>query len=161
MTKEVVLLKKIPVDSFTEMIFDQETKWLDKILCEINEEAGDEAVETFKDDLFITFSGQLARKQQTQYGEILLLTGELNSQFVTNCVRTGQSMLDKIETKITAIFLDSEHQDKYGYDEEVELLYDGKMWDLYFYNDESLDITEVIHEYLFLNKDPYPKLTIE
>jgi len=41
-------------------------------------------------------------------------------------------------------------------EDEISLFYDEEEWDLYFYEKNQVDLYPIIHEYIFLNKNPYP-----
>jgi hypothetical protein len=136
---------------------DQQTPWMLELLEELHEDIDkdDPFFENFQSS--ITFQGELARKDKGQMGDLGILKGELTVDFCTYDVNTGEMMSESLECPVNAVFMDQKVCTELGYEDETNLLVDTVEYDLYFYDGKTIDVKEVLHEYIYLNKDPYPR----
>jgi hypothetical protein len=156
--KEEMYLKQLKLDIPREIKLDGQTKWMNNFLEELNEEV-DEADRASRTDLMeIYFDGELLLRHQDRLGEYVLFDGHLFASFLTNCVRTGEVMNDKIDCQISLVLLDEDIKDRFSLADEVDYDIEGENRDLYFYEHGRFAFAEIIRENLFLNKNPYPKI---
>jgi hypothetical protein len=151
MKKEVHLLSyrmNVPV----EIKLDKNIDWMANILKELC----DDNYEDSPEEPSISFEGTLERKNVGKYGDYLVLDGEVEAHFPTLCTQTGKVMMDSVESPFSAVFLNEEIKEKFGLEEETTLFFDDKECELYFYKNDIANIEEVINEFIFLNKNPYP-----
>lgn len=102
----------------------------------------------------LTFSGSLTLTQHSFFNENLIVEGELSIQFYDQCTRTGDIFLNSMNIMIDAIFI-KDHPD---YRELTELEVQGKCYELYFFKKNKVDLCPLLREFLYMNKDPYPKI---
>ena len=57
---------------------------------------------------------------------------------------------------IACAFVDGTFKDNEEFEEEITLFIENQEWDLYFHFNGVVDLKPVIHEYIFLNRNPYP-----
>ena len=127
--------------------------WMDEILLELEENYN----ENQSLDSRIDFSGQILKKQDGKFGDYLILEGCLKAAYGTYCIKTGDPMLDTIDVNVSAAILDDETEHKLHPEDDTVLLGDREL-DLYYYSNNCFDMQKIFHEYLFLNKNPYPQL---
>ena len=65
-------------------------------------------------------------------------------------------MRDSVEIEIKSCFLDSVLQDNDMYVDQTETFQENEMFDLYFYENKLVKLSEMIHEQVFLNFNEYP-----
>lgn len=158
------LLSRLKYDDPSSVRVDQDTDWVLKILEELSEEVdldNDSRYVKIKNPAFLNFRGTATRKNIPKFGDVLLLEGDLKARFLTNCVLSGRPMMDDLDTEVAAAFILDHLKEELGYEDEVSLYIDESEYDLYFYQGKKVDIKPVLHEYVFLNKNPYPKLKPE
>ncbi|MCY4523706.1 MAG: hypothetical protein OXB84_03085, partial [Halobacteriovoraceae bacterium] len=102
------------------------------------------------------FNGSILRKKDGKYGDYFFLKGVLKASFHTYCVKSGNPMLDTINVEVKSAILDDEA--KNHFQEKDTICLDENQLDLYYYKDNCFDMQKILHEYLFLNKNPYPHL---
>ena len=85
------------------------------------------------------------------------LLGALSLTYITQCAQSGELMNDELNLDVQAIFIDNILSNKYEDDENMTLFIGNMEYELYFYENSKLDLAQVLHEYIFLNKNPYPK----
>ncbi len=134
----------------------QNTAWLMELLEELHEDIdkGDEFFQNFNPS--ISFKGELTRKDKGKMGELGLLKGDLAVDFCTYDVHSGEMMGESLECEVRAAFMEQKVCEELGYEDETSLLVDTEEYDLYFYDGKLIDVKEVLHEYIYLNKNPYP-----
>lgn len=156
--KSPVSIRKFNVGSITELELDGSQDFLGEILEELNEnvpseERGDEA--------YIKFEGEL-EKISGKYEEFMHFVGTINTTFYCHDVITNEVMSDSLEQEVRCLVLSKEVGQKLQLEDEIDIEHNGEEYDLYFTDDEDfLDIKGIIHEYIFLNKNPYPKKTTD
>ncbi len=72
------------------------------------------------------------------------------------CSRSGNIIDQNLNISLKSIFLDKSMKNQHELEDEISLFYDEEEWDLYFYEKNQVDLYPIIHEYIFLNKNPYP-----
>jgi len=156
--KEHIFIKHLKLDRPEEIQLDGQVPWLNKILDELNEDADDTDREKFSDSLEIYFKGEFLLKNNGKLGDYVLLDGSLFASFVTLCVSTGTVMNDVVDCSLSIVFIDDVLKDKLGLEEETDFFIDNEERDLYYYDNNKIDIRSTLHENVFLHKNPYPKL---
>lgn len=151
-------LVKLPQNNIFEFNFDQDVDWVKAILMELNENATEESPEEYLKTTSLTVSGQMVKKEKMELGEFLLLTATINAHYVTECVRTLQTMYVDLEVPLKICFVDQELAESELFTDADDTYVDNEMWDLYFYSKRSIEFKDVIHEQVFLNFEQYPVL---
>lgn len=149
-------------DQGLELSVDEKTPWLSELLAELEEDVDDDFdQEVRKRPSYLKLDALLEKRHTGTYGDFFLLTGEVEGLFNTYCVSTGASIKDPIHASIRAIFLESHLEKELELEEETELFHDDSEFDLYYYDKRRIDLKAAVNEYLFLNKDPYPRALSE
>ena len=151
--KNIFYLTQVKKNEAVTFQLNRSVLWMDEILLELEENYTENRVL----DSRIDFSGQILKKQDGKFGDYLILEGDLQAAYSTYCIKTGDPMLDTIHVGISAGILDDEIEHKFHPDEDTVLLGDRQL-DLYYYSNNCFDMQKIFHEYLFLNKNPYPQL---
>ena len=134
---------------------NESISWMNDILCELQE--GFDEKDCDSQTPCISFNGAIQRKHDGKYGDYLLMQGILKANYCTYCAKSGDPMLDSINVQVNSAILDSEAEEKFHKDEDTIYL-DQHPLDLYYYQDNYFDVQKILHEYVFLNKNPYPSL---
>lgn len=145
-------------DQFIEIEVDHHIEWMRKILSELHEDvSGDlrENPELLK-QAALSFKGDLQKRSNSYWREHALLVGELKACFWTQCVKSGELMLEELDLDIQAVFINDSLMKSKNLEETDTLTVENYEYDLYFYKSSLIKISEVLHEQLFLNKSPYP-----
>lgn len=159
--KPTLHVKSLSKDMSQEFMLDREVAWFGAILDELQEDLDDGEMGVASDDAGIWFKGEATRRSNGKFGEVLFLKGVLSARFYTNCVRTGRLMLDELETDLSAVFVDVEMIERYQLKDETSIEMENTEYELYSYKDDVADIQKVLHEHIFLNKNPWPSLESE
>ncbi len=155
----LIKIAKLAFDTEAPFEVSQETEWTRPLLDELQEDVDEEDKTTSQEPVFITFHGHIKKMKSGKYQEILKLNGELRARFLTLCVSSGDVMVDEIVVDVNMAAIDDTNREKYGFDEDmIELEVDGEEHDLYYFKENELDLLPVFHEYLYLNKNPYPRI---
>ena len=67
-------------------------------------------------------------------------------------------MMDSIDAEVRACFIDEEMKKRFEMEDELSVFVDEGEYDLYFFQNDKIDLFEIFREYIFLNKNPYPVL---
>ncbi len=151
----IVSLPKLKLGQEETLSLDLNTPWLMSILHELS--SGLSSEDSKELNLDINFNGELIRDKDNSLGDIVKLLGSLNVTYITQCAQSGELMNDDLNLDVQAIFIDNILSDNYEDDENMTLFVGNMEYELYFYENNKLDLAQVLHEYIFLNKNPYPK----
>ena len=156
----IIKLQKLRSDATENVFFDKDVPWLCNLLEELNEHVEEEDRKLTDCTTFIEFKGQITKKKNTKFEEMLIFKGKISAKYLTYCVSTGEVMSDTLEVDIAIGAIDKDNQKKYGYDDDIiDIEINGEELDLYYFEDHQLNLASIIHEYIYLNKNPYPRLT--
>lgn len=134
---------------------DESIAWMQDILHELQEGFDEKDIKPQAPS--ISFNGIIKRKKDGKFGDYLLIQGKLKACFCTYCVKSGSPMLDSINVQVDSAILDDEIKTRLRDDDDTIFL-DQHQLDLYYYQNNCFDMQKILHEYLFLNKNPYPSL---
>lgn len=159
--QEEVLLSSLGPDQFIEINVDHQTEWMRKILSELQEDVVDELREDPERVLqaSLSFKGDLQKRSNSMWRDYALLVGELKAHFWTQCVKSGELMMEDLDVDVQAIFVNESLKESKNLEETDTLMIESYEYDLYFYKASVVCIFDVLHEQLFLNKEPYPVKT--
>lgn len=154
----VINIAKIPSHQSEDFFITKDEEWVKELLIELNSNATDRTPEMYLMKSFLDIKLNIKKKFKGSLGEFVLIRGHLNVEFMTSCVRTLKEMKDYIDVEFKACVIDSIHKDKPEYEEVIEIFEDNDVFDLYFYDNRTLDIRSIIHEQIYLNVNEYPIL---
>lgn len=160
-TKAKFLVKSLTKDMAQEIQLASDVSWFGAILDELQEDLDVTDGGIGAEAPGIWFKGELTRRSNGKFGEMLFLTGELSARFYTNCIKTGKIMIDSLETAVQAVFVDEEMVERYDLADEITIDIENEEYELYSYQNDVADLAHVLHEHTFLNKNPYPSLETE
>lgn len=155
-------LIKLPVNTKFEFELDQEnTDWVRDILMEMNENATEKTPEQYLEDTSIFIKGEIEKKDRPDMKEFLLVSGLVQVDYVTECVRTLKPMTVQLDVPFKVCFLDESLAKSDLFDGVDETYIENDTYELYFFTKRTVDFREMIHEQIFLQYDQYPILDAE
>ena len=134
--------------------FNDKDKWLNEILGELVDELKGE----LKEDLecSIKLEVHAHKHQHYNYRDVVLVKGELLAKYPALSGQTGEQLQQELLVPINCAFVDTTFKDNEELSEEITLFVENQEWDLYYHSNGVVDLSPVIHEYIFLNRNPYP-----
>ncbi|MFZ4713320.1 MAG: hypothetical protein ACOYL6_06400 [Bacteriovoracaceae bacterium] len=150
-------INKLAISKIHDFKLDESLAWMKELLQELNEDVKMGFVSP-SSQASISCEGQYYKKHRAEYGEYAVVQGTLKAKFYTNDVSNGKVMLDDLEVDFCACFLGAHFKNDPNYKDEIEFYVDNQTMDLFFLDNVYIDLKEAFHEYLFLNKDPYPRI---
>ena len=151
---QIVRLNKIKFDEIVAIVGDEKVDWLGQILNELMEDL--HAHQNGQAKKSIMLDAELEIKEDGQYRKVLLLEGMLKVSYSDICSKTSDLIDQELNIPLKSIFLEKFMGTQHELTDEISLFYDEQEWDLYFYEKNQVDLYPIIHEYIFLNKNPYP-----
>jgi uncharacterized metal-binding protein YceD (DUF177 family) len=151
-------LIKIPANTKFTFEFDQSTDWVKELLLEMNEKATDKKPEVYLNETYLKITGELEKKNKADLNEVLIVTGHIESEYATECVRTLKPMKMQLNLDFKVCFVDEGLANSEEYGEIDETYVDNDVYEIYFYNKRTADFQEMLHEQIYLNYDQYPVL---
>lgn len=151
-------LIKLPANTRYEFDLDQDTDWVRNILIELNENATEKSPEEYLEETSLFISGEIEKKNKPEMSEYLLVSGTIEAEYVTECVRTLKPMKVELNVPFKICFLDETLATTELYSDQDETYVDNEVYELYFYNKRTVNFQEMIHEQVFLNYEQYPVL---
>lgn len=152
--KNAISVKALPQGRSQDYSFDEKTDWVQEILDELNEDVTENDIAS--NENFLKVELGLLRKSDGTHGDYLILEGNVEAQYVTNCVVSGNVMTESQETEIFAAVLEKGIIKDLELEEATELFINDAEYDLYDY-EFKVDLKSIIREYIFLYKNYYPK----
>ena len=137
-----------------EFKFNEDDLWLNEILGELVDELGGELSSDI--DCLIGLRLEGNKFQHHSYRDAVLLKGKLEVKYPASSSINGDQVQQELSIPIKSVFIDSSFEDNEELKEEITLFVEDQEWDLYFHNNGIVDLKSVIHEYIFLNRNPYP-----
>jgi len=148
-------LNSLPLDRETNyQISEKESRW---ILDLLNELAADDEIPTNFPGQYLNAKIDLTRKKNEEYKEHLIVSVSLQGKFATPCIRCLEPHLSPIELDFAACFLPADLLDEEMFKDLDTIFTDEKEADIHPYqNNRLIDLKELIHENIYLHKDPFP-----
>lgn len=154
--KGMLNVTRFPLNAKQNYELNEEVPWVKSILLELNENAESKLPEEYLESSFIHLNIDIEKKFKASYGEYILLSGSLTTEYYTQCVRTLTEMKDDLEIEFKACFIDNTHEENEELQDQVDIFMDGEVYELYFYVNRLADIRLLIHEQIYLNYNQYP-----
>ena len=152
-------VNKVRIDEVKEFHADTKVEWLRSILLELLQDCGHG--EDDLDKSSINLNVKLDKEHFDDYGEVLFCEGQISIKYFDVCVRTGDSIGQELEIPISSVFLEQNNEKKHQLEDEISIFFGEQDWDLYYYKNNMANFMTVVHEYVFLNKNPYPGINNE
>jgi hypothetical protein len=147
-------VNKVQIDEVKEYTADKQTKWLSEILLELLIDNGLSEDELSSSSLDLAI--KLDKEEFDEYGEVLFCEGKIDLKYADVSIQTGETINQQLSIPISCVFLEQHNEKKHQLEEEISIFFGEQEWDLYYYKNHMTDFKSVIHEYVFLNKNPYP-----
>lgn len=151
-------LIKIPANNPILFELDSDTDWVREFLIEMNENATEKSSEEYLNETSIYISGEIEKKNKTDLGEFLLVSGTIEADYATECVRTLKPMKVQMDVSFKVIFLDESLATSELFADVDETYVENDVYEIYFYNKRTVNFQEMLHEQIFLNYNQYPVL---
>ncbi len=155
----ITLLQLAKYDQF-EVEIDENIPWLKSILDEFNENLSIDDYEQDERLPTISFKGYLKKCEDDKHHDYAILIGDFEMNFFTLCIQTGAVIMDQIDATVGAAFIHSSLKEKFHYEDETEIFLKDREYDLYFHEKGKIDISPVLLEHAYINKNPYPVLEL-
>ena len=151
-------LIKLAANNPIHFELDQETDWVREFLIEMNENATEKTPEAYLEDTAIFISGDIEKKNKPDMGEFLVVKGTVEVDYVTECVRTLKPMTVQLDVPFKVVFIDESLATTELFEGIDETFVENDVYEIYFYNNRTVELQEMLHEQIFLNYDQYPVL---
>ena len=153
-----ISLIKLPNNTAFEFDFDQDTDWVKEILFELNENASDKTPEMYFKETSLVITGEVEKKTNAEMNEFLLIRGQIDAHYATECVRTLKPMKIDLAVPFKVCFVDETLATSELFAEIDETWVENDTYEIYFYTKRTVSFQEMIHEQIFLNYNQYPVL---
>lgn len=140
---------------------DQDTDWVGEFLNEMNENATSKSPKELEEETAIFISGTIEKKNKPDMGEFLLVTGTVEANYSTECVRTLKPMTVELDVNFKVAFIDESLATSELFAGLDETYVENDVYEIYFYNNRTVELQEMLHEQIFLNYNQYPILDAE
>lgn len=150
-------VNKVRVNEVKEFSIDKSTKWLQSILLELLQDNGLGEDELSKSSILLNV--RIDKEHFDDYGEVVFCEGKIALSYFDISVLTGELITQEMDVLIKCVFLEEDNQKRHKFDDEISIFFGEEEWDLYYYKNNVTDFKSVVHEYVFLNKNPYPGKT--
>jgi len=155
-------LIKLAANNPVEFELDQDnTDWVKEFLMEMNENATEKTPEENLETTSIFISGTLEKKNKQDFGEFVIVSGTIESDYVTECVRTLKPMTVQLDIPFKVVFIDEALATSELFAEIDETYVENDVYEIYFYNKRTIDFQEMLHEQIFLHYNQYPVIDAE
>ena len=156
---QILRVNKVRIDEVKQYNIDQNTQWLRSVLLELLTDNG--LGEEDLNDSFIKLSIKMDKEHFDEYGEVLFCEGEIDLKYTDLSVTTGDPITQELTIPVASAFLEQHNEKKHHLEDEISIFFGEQEWDLYYYSNNQADFLPVVHEYVFLNKNPYPGISDE
>lgn len=151
-------ITKVPLNEVKESTLNKDCQWVKVLLMEMNEKATNKSPEAYLQNSSLDIAIKMQKKFSSNYGEYLLFNIKLEADFFTECVKSLEEMKDSIELEVKCAFIDQAHADDPEAADQTDIYLDNDMYELYYYENRTVDLAEMIHEQVYLNMNQYPTL---
>ncbi|MFL5785410.1 MAG: YceD family protein [Bacteriovoracaceae bacterium] len=151
-------LLKLAANHTMDFEFDQETDWIRDMLLELNENASDKTPQEWLKETSLVIFGELTKKNKADLGEFVVVKGTIEATYATECVRTLKPMKLDLDVPFKIAFIDQSLSETELFKDIDETYVDNDVYEIYFYDQRTIDFQEMIHEQIFLHVNQYPVL---
>lgn len=150
----VIKLGHYSFDETADYELDESCAWVSKLLDEL-EEGTDRSEEDYNQGI-ITCNLTLKRKSGKPFGDHLLIKGDLKASYTTPCVRCLMLTPLTVKMDFQACFIPVQLEKEPEFEELDEVFTENEEYGLYFHTKGNADISEMVHENLFMNISHFP-----
>jgi len=153
LSEEVLKFSKLATNQKFEFDLTINNSWTKNLLLEVDEK---EKIEELTDREFLNISVSIVKKWNDKYNDVIILDGKVDMQFEPPCIRCLCPGFEKLKFNFSTCVMDSKLEDEEDFEELTTFYIDGAERELFYYENLSLNIIEIIHELVYLNKMPFP-----
>lgn len=154
--KGLINISKLPLNTTQEFDVNKDVDWVKALLVELNENATTKDSNDYLQNSFLNINLKVTKKFKGSLGEYVLVEGHVETEYFTECIRTLEEMTEELDFEFKAAFIDDLHKSEPEYEEETEIYLDNDLHELYFYNNRTCDLKEMVHELIYLYINQYP-----
>jgi uncharacterized metal-binding protein YceD (DUF177 family) len=154
----LLTLSKVPSENEIAYKLDKTVDWVSELLSELNRKDSLIPAERLISSSHLDIDLKIKRNFTKEFGDYLLMTVKLNTEYHTECVRTLMPMKDTLKLEFKCCFLDETFETDEKYVELTEIYMEKDVYELVFYGKKQANIKDAIHEQIYLNKNSYPIL---
>jgi uncharacterized metal-binding protein YceD (DUF177 family) len=151
-------LIKLPLNTAYTFELDQSADWVKDILIEMNENATEKTPEAYLAETKLVITGEIEKKNRVEMNEFLLVNGNIQAEYATECVRTLKPMKVNLEIPLKVCFIDESMATSELFADIDETYVENDIYEIYFYQKRTVNFQEMLHEQIFLNYNQYPVL---
>jgi len=152
--ENIIWMKKFDFNKSEEFKLGEDTTWIKAILVELEEQLEHEKEETFESS--IETSLKITRKTNSMLKEHFIVSGHLEASFMVSCVRCLENTAQHISKDFHACFIDNSLEKEPEYEDALSVYCEGKEMDLYFFENGKVNLGQLIHEQIFVEKEDLP-----
>lgn len=140
---------------FSYKLGNSDTPWVQTLLDELNENIEAESI-TENNESFLNIELNIIRHSSPEYKDHLVLDAKISGTYYDSCVRCLENAKMDIKNEFSACFLPDAIK-KNEIFRDIETIYiSERESDLYFYKARKFDLSELIHEHIYLHKSHFP-----
>jgi hypothetical protein len=151
-------ITKQPMDAWVTHKLTKDTPWVADLLKEMNENGTTKTPEQWLQETNLDIELKWIKHFKGEMGEYLLVKMELHSFYATECVTTLTPMRMALDFSVSAAFVSEKIAESEEYKETSEIWLNGETWELYTHKRNMVELSEMIHEQIYLNYDYYPRI---
>ncbi|MBF0297178.1 MAG: DUF177 domain-containing protein [Oligoflexia bacterium] len=142
----------------TFQLNDSNCDWLKFLLSEIEQLPGssqDPPQDTHKDS-YLNIDIKIVKKDNSELLEHIFLEGSIDCFYKTSCIRCLNDMNDSFTIDFKACFIPKILEKNEIYADQLTIYANSEEMELYFYEEQIIDLKEFFHEQISLNINQFP-----
>ncbi len=154
----VLPLRKLPLDTWIPLTLSEKLPWVQEILTEIS--LDEESVPAdLKTSIRFSADIEVKKKLKNRSDEILLVRGDLEIIYSTECVKSLTPMLETLLLPLQLCFYSPGLLEMSGQNQDqTEVVEENKVWQLFFLDQRGAPLAAALKELIYLNQNPYPQI---
>lgn len=141
-------------DETYEYALGTDLEWVKGLLDEL-EENTDKEDPTYRPSEF-SCDLKVKRKSGKPFGDHILVWGHVSSKYQAPCVRCLKLTPQEVDAEFQVSFIPKTLEKEPEFEELDDIFTENEEFDLYFHDKGVADISEMVHENLFMNIDHFP-----
>lgn len=160
---EYLPIYKIKADQWTHYeLKAQDNPWMQKLLEELNEHSQLNSLEESLENSFFQLEVEIKKLQKPNWDQYILLKAKYHLKYNTRCVKSLSPMTEELNESFIACIVSHRLKSEEEFKDQTEIFTQGEIYQLYFLEPNStLHCSEVLHEQIFLNVNPFPQISIQ
>ncbi len=151
-----ITLSKLGQNQLLYFDVTEKTPWGRELLEELNELHDQEVRIEAPAGNSMNANLELERKHSTKLGDHLLIHADLEARYTTTCIRCLVPMEESLKLSFDACAINQEFANEPEHKDQATVYIEDMERELYFFENNHVDIKEIMHEQMFLTKNPLP-----